>query len=187
LHALDAIGRAPLPETDLRKLIGPPMHEAFGALCGDQPQLVADAVRAYRTRYADVGLFENTVYPEIPATLATLAQSHTLYVCTSKPHVFAERIIEYFGLASYFTRIYGAELDGTRAAKPELLAWLLEMEHLDPDDTVMIGDRAYDVEAALACGTACIAVLWGFGTPDELRAAGATEFAPTPSALIGMT
>jgi phosphoglycolate phosphatase len=180
LHALDAIGRPPIGEDALRDLIGPPMQQAFARLCGDEPHLVDDAVRAYRSRYADIGLFENTVYPEIPAALAQLAQTFTLFVCTSKPRVFAVRILERFGLAEHFATIYGAELDGTRADKRELLQWVIEQESLDPATCVMIGDREFDAEAAVSTGMPFIGVLWGFGTIGELRAAGAGVFAATP-------
>jgi phosphoglycolate phosphatase len=183
LHALETIGRAPLPESELRGMIGPPMQHVFAALCGDETHLVPDAIRAYRARYADVGLFENTVYPEMHETLAHLAQTHTLYVCTSKPHVFATRILERFDLAPFFTAIYGAELDGTRAHKPDLLRWLLEREGFAPATAVMIGDRSYDVEAATANGLAFVGVRWGFGSDDELTAAGARTFVDVPSAL----
>lgn len=184
LHALATIGRAALPEDALRDLIGPPMQHAFATICGDEPHLIPAAISAYRDRYAEVGLFENTVYPEIAATLASLAQRYTLYVCTSKPAVFAERILERFGLAQHFARIYGSELDGTRAHKPELLRWLIDREGLDVARTVMIGDRAFDAEAAASTGMAFIGVTWGFGSDAELRAAGTQMFVATPAALV---
>ena len=184
LHALEAIGREPIGESELRDLIGPPMQHAFATICGDEPHLIPAAVQAYRARYAEVGLFENTVYPEIAATLADLARGYTLYVCTSKPAVFAERILERFGLAHHFARIYGSELDGTRAHKPELLRWLIDREGLDTAKAVMIGDRAFDADAAASTGMAFIGVTWGFGSEAELRGAGTQIFVATPAALI---
>lgn len=165
-------------------MIGPPMQDVFLALSGGNAGLVAGAIAHYRERYARVGLFENVVYPGIPEALATLAQSYRLYVCTSKPTTFSVRILEHFGLAQYFAGIYGCELDGTRADKRELMHWLLEQEHLNPAGAAMIGDRKFDIAAALANGLIPIGVLWGHGTEDELRAAGAVRCVAAPAELL---
>jgi phosphoglycolate phosphatase len=165
-------------------MIGPPMQDVFLALSGGNADLVAGAIAHYRERYAKIGLFENVVYPGIPEALAQLAQSFTLYVCTSKPTAFAVPILEHFDLAQHFAGIYGCELDGTRADKRELLAWLLAQEHVDAASATMIGDRKFDIAAALANGLTPVGVLWGHGTEAELRAAGATSTIASPPGLI---
>ncbi len=147
------------------------MQEVFSALSDGNAELVAHAIIAYRERYSTIGLFENVVYPGIPAALATLAESYRLFVCTSKPGTFATRILEHFDLSKHFAGIYGCELDGTRADKRELLQWLLEQEGVDGSGAAMIGDRMFDVAAALANGLTPYGVLWGHGSETELRAA----------------
>jgi phosphoglycolate phosphatase len=183
-HARERLGLDLLPDSDLRGMIGPPMQEVFLELSGGNADLVADAIAHYRERYARVGLFENIVYPAIPDVLATLAQSHRLFVCTSKPTAFAVPILEHFDLAKHFAGIYGCELDGTRADKRELLAWLIEHEQVEPATAVMIGDRRFDIAAALANGLTGIGVLWGHGTEDELLQAGATRCIASPRELL---
>jgi phosphoglycolate phosphatase len=166
-------------------LIGPPMQQVFSTLSDGNQELVTAAIAAYRERYSTIGLFENIVYPGIPEALTTLARSYTLYVCTSKPTAFAVPILEHFGLAHHFARIYGCELDGTRADKRELMQWLLEQEHLDAADAAMIGDRKFDVAAALAHGVTPHGVLWGHGSEPELREAGAVACLAHPDQLPG--
>jgi phosphoglycolate phosphatase len=164
-------------------MIGPPMQDVFLALSGGNADLVADAIAHYRDRYAHIGLFENVVYPGIPEALTMLAQSYKLYVCTSKPTTFSVRILEHFDLAKHFAAIYGCELDGTRADKRELMTWLLQQEQLDGSSAAMIGDRKFDVAAALANDVTPYGVLWGHGTADELRAAGAVALFNAPEEL----
>jgi phosphoglycolate phosphatase len=183
-YAREQLGLTVLLESDLRGLIGPPMQEVFSFLSDGDAALVAAAVAAYRERYSRIGLFENVVYPDIPDALSALAQSHRLFVCTSKPATFAVRILEHFGLAKYFAGIYGCELDGTRADKRELLRWLLDREQFDGRDAAMIGDRKFDVAAALANGVTPVGVLWGHGTEAELREAGARSCIPAPRDLL---
>jgi phosphoglycolate phosphatase len=174
-YAMDAIGR-PLPDDyDFAPCIGPPMRDAIARLVGDDIDLQSRAIVAYRERYATVGLFENVVYDGIVDMLHGLTGSFRLLLCTSKPHVFATRILERFRLARFFAATYGAELDGTRGDKSELMAWLLEREHIAPHDAIMVGDRSYDIIAAANNGVAAAGVLWGYGSPGELREAGCTR------------
>ena len=108
-----------------------------------------------------------------------------VFVATSKPTVYAERIVRHFGLDRHFTRVYGVDLGGRLDDKKDLLAHLLERERLTAADTVMIGDRAADVLAARANGVRAIGVLWGYGSEPELRAAGAEVLCAEPRALAG--
>jgi phosphoglycolate phosphatase len=49
----------------------------------------------------------------------------------------------------------------------------LQEERIDPGSACMVGDRRHDVEGARAHGIPCLGVLWGYGSREELRAAGA--------------
>jgi phosphoglycolate phosphatase len=181
-YAMERYG-TPLPAgTDLRRFIGPPVQTVFRELSGGDEVACAALLGFYRERYGPTGAFENTVYPGIDALLASLAGT-PLYVCTSKPRVFAEAILEHFGLSGRFVRIGGAELDGTRGDKAELLAWMLAREGLPAARCAMIGDRRYDVAAAKHNGLAAYGVLWGFGDAAELRAAGADALFAAPPDL----
>jgi phosphoglycolate phosphatase len=180
-YGLQRAGFAHADPGDHRAYIGPPLQETFLDLCGDVAAANA-ALAFYRERFSTEGLFENAVYPGIVALLESLS-GRPLYVCTSKPAVYAQRIVEHFGLATYFARVYGSELDGTRTDKTELVAWLLRREGLRADDCVMVGDRSYDMRAAVANGVKAFGVLWGYGTEAELTGAGAEAVFATPDAL----
>ena len=182
-YALEKLDR-PVPSRDeLTWCIGPPLRASFAALLGGE-ELADRAVVLYRERFSDVGLFENSLYPDIPAVLATLAQSpRRMFVATSKPHVFASRIIEHFGLAGYFEHVFGSELDGTRVHKADLLAYALAETGVDPSQALMIGDRSHDVAGAKANGVEAIGVTYGYGSPEELIEAGAADLCASPGAI----
>jgi phosphoglycolate phosphatase len=169
-------------DADLEWCIGPPLRESFATLLNtSDPNLVERAVELYRARYATVGLYENTVYEGIPAALADFVEAgFRLFVATSKPTVYAERILTHFSLSSFFERVYGCELDGRLGDKPELLSFLLRTEELSPRGCLMIGDRKHDVLAAKANGLAACGVLWGYGSRSELVDAGADLLCQLP-------
>ena len=187
-YALLGLGHDCPSDLDLARFIGPPLQESFAVLLHttDSKQINA-AVELYRQRFSSKGMLENTVYPGIHSALTTLrGRGALLFVTTSKPRVFAERIVEHFGLKEYFCAVYGSELDGTRSDKGELIAHVLQAESLSPHSTVMVGDRAHDVVGAKVHGVFPIGVLWGYGSSDELIAAGATTLCAKPETLDNM-
>ncbi|WP_316858349.1 HAD family hydrolase [uncultured Cohaesibacter sp.] len=174
-YALNKLGIDDIPE-DLDWVIGPPLQESAAKLAGDARK--DELVAAYRERYSRDGLFENSVYNGIPDMLEELQKAgNALFVATSKPHPFANQILEHFDLSRYFVKVFGAELDGTRSNKAELLAHALDVSGSDARSSIMVGDRKHDILGAKANGMKSVGVLWGYGGEDELREAGADEIA----------
>ena len=184
-YALRKLDHPTMPtEDELTWCIGPPLRASFIRLLGAETS--ADlAVTYYRERFSDVGLYENGVYDGIADVLTSLcASGHKLFVATSKPHVFAERIIDHFGLRSHFERVFGSELEGTRVDKSHLLEYALKEASVDPSKTLMIGDRSHDMVGARNNGMKGIGVLYGYGSRDELLQAGAHHVCATPGAIL---
>jgi phosphoglycolate phosphatase len=172
-HALVALGREAPPLDGLRRYIGPPLRRTFVALLAtDESTVIEAAIAHYRERFSTVGLYENEVYPDVPEGLAALRRAgHRLWVVTSKPKVYADRIVEHFALTASFQGVHGSELSGRNADKIELIAHVLAAERLNPARTAMIGDRAEDVVGGRANGIGTVGVLWGYGSEEELRKA----------------
>ncbi len=172
-HALVTLGYPSPDASALERFIGPPLAESFRVLLGtsDEAQIRA-AIAAYRVRFSEQGIFENRLYPDVPRGLSSLrALAHNLWVVTSKPGVYARRIVEHFGLSPHFHAVYGSELSGERANKVELIRYVLEQENLSRQDVLVIGDREHDVLGAQANGLGSVAVTWGYGSTAELESA----------------
>ena len=184
-HALERVGRPSPAREELGWCIGPPLRNSFAKLLAtDDVDLVEKALGFYRERFGTVGLFENKVYDGIPEALDALqAMGHRLYLATSKPRVYARRIMDHFELSPYFTAIHGAELDGTRNDKTSLISHILEKESIAVSEAAMIGDRKYDMIGAGENGVCGLGVLWGYGTRDELESSGASAFIENPCNL----
>ncbi|MCP3470516.1 HAD family hydrolase [Bradyrhizobium sp. CCGUVB1N3] len=172
-YALERLGQHVPSEDELTWCIGPPLHASLKKLTGTD-ELADRALLLYRERFSDVGLFENEAYGGIAETLATIsATGARMFVATSKPAVYASRIVDHFGLRRYFEQVFGSELDGTRVDKGDLLRYALDTAKVDPQTAVMIGDRSHDVVGARKNGMTAIGVLYGYGSETELRDAGA--------------
>ncbi|MAU01972.1 MAG: HAD family hydrolase [Anaerolineaceae bacterium] len=185
-YALDRMERPYPPDASLDWCIGPPLQESFAKLLqSDDPQLGQEALRLFRERFGTVGLFENTLYRSIPQVLSTLqAAGLRLFIATSKPAVYAQQIVQHFDLERFFLVVYGSELDGRLTQKSDLIRHVLHQENLDPDHTLMIGDREHDMLGAKANGVAGAGVTWGYGSPTELTNAGAATLLHQPDDLL---
>lgn len=174
-YALEHFGITVEDLDELTKCIGPPLKESFMQYYGFN-ELEADrAIAKYREYFGTTGLYENAVYAGMEHLLKTLAdRDKTLMIATSKPTVYAVKILEHFGLMRYFQFISGSELDGTRTKKSEVIAHALEQNAVtDLSGVVMVGDRKHDILGAKEIGIASVGVLYGYGSLSELQNSGA--------------
>lgn len=171
-YAMDTLG-AQSSEQALDWCIGPPLLDSFSVLFDSQdPLLLNEAVSLYRERFSSVGLYENELYPEIAQGLQQLKQAgYQLYLATSKPHIYAQRILEHFNIDQYFTAIHGSELSGERTDKASLIAYIVEQEKLNSAHCVMVGDRQYDIIGAKQNNICSIGLSYGYGSLAELKQA----------------
>ncbi len=181
-YALETVGAEAPEADDLTWCIGPPLLESLEKLVGSDR---ADAALvAYRERFSDVGWSENVPYEGIRSALTELQHGgRQLFVATSKPHVYARQILEHFELSQFFVEIFGAELDGTRSDKSELLRYAISRSPTS-ETLSMVGDRSHDVVGALANGMFPVGVSYGYGSVEELRDAGALLIANKPADLV---
>ena len=185
-YALERMGYE-VPE-DTNKFLGPPLYRSFADFCGMNEEQVNEAVRIFRERYSTVGLFENRVYDGIPEMLQRLRDGgKRIMVATSKPEVYAVRIFDRFGLSQFFEIVGGANINGTRNDKDEVIEYVLDKAGIsDRSSVLMIGDRRQDVLGAHKTGLKCMGILWGFGSIEELTEAGADFIAETPEKAADM-
>ncbi len=186
MHALAHFGITVSDRSELYRFIGPPLMDSFMEYYGLTEEQAAEAVKVYRTYFADRGWAENTVYEGIEALLAELtAAGKVLLVATSKPQIFAERILIHFGLDKYFAHICGVALQAPRGySKADVIRDALNrLGAVDLSAAVMVGDRHHDIDGAKAVGISSVGVLYGYGNQAEHEQAGADAIAESVDAL----
>ena len=185
MYALKKFGIEETDRTSLYRFIGPPLRESFQRFYGFTEEQSEQATAYYREYFSDRGLYENAVYDGVETMLKTLQeQGRTLILATSKPEVFAVEILRYFKLEQYFTLIAGATMDASRNEKADVIAYALQTAGVrDLREAVMVGDREHDILGAKKNGLSAIGVLYGYGSAEELRRAGAIALAENSEAL----
>jgi phosphoglycolate phosphatase len=197
-YALAANGHPQREPQELLPYLGPPTRIALAELVGDDDELIGPTLATYREHYARTSPETTRVYQGIPELLQSLHGRVLLAVATSKIATSAVMLLEHLGLAELFDVISGplesALAEPKAVTVGQALAALIS-EDSDPSaradgiKSVMIGDRLYDVEGAREHGVPTIGVLWGAGSEQELREAGAWEIVSSPDEippLIGL-
>ena len=160
-------------------MLGPPLRESFKiikerfGLCGVSDEA---AVAKYREYYIPKGMFENNLYPGAQSLLKDLKSAgKTVILATSKAETYSRQILEHFDILRYFDLTVGAELDGRRSDKTEVILYALEKCGISSDaekkQSVMIGDKRHDIDGAAAAGIESVGVLYGYGSAEELSEA----------------
>ena len=184
-YALCKMGITPPNKNELLKFIGPPLAESFEKYYNLSRTDSFKAVDLYREYFAPKGIFENRVYDGIPQMLETLKKSgKTLALATSKPVVFAKKILEHFDLEKYFDFVVGSNLDGTLTNKAEVVAVVLEqIKNVNLVNTTMVGDRCHDIIGSVKNNVTPVGVSFGYGSVEELKNAGAVYIASSVKEL----
>lgn len=170
---------------ELYKFIGPPLKDSFMEFYGFTEQQAGEALLKYRERFEVTGWRENVVYDGMEKLLRHIrSRGKRIMLATSKPEVFAEQILVYFGLRDYFDFVGGASLDGRRNYKADVIRYVLDANGISSrEKAVMVGDRKFDILGAKEFGLETVGVLYGYGDREELTTAGADHLVESVAEL----
>ena len=180
IYAAESMGITVDDPQALKCFIGPPLFSQFKEFFGLNDTQAENAVKEYRKRYSEIGWKECTLTEGAERLLSDLKEKgYVLALATSKPEVFAAKILDYFGLSKYFDFVGGAQLEHTgRNEKSDIIAYVLEkLGVTDKSAVLMVGDRYHDIEGARANGIRSLAVLCGYGSVEEFKEHGADHIA----------
>ncbi|MBQ3562088.1 MAG: HAD family hydrolase [Clostridia bacterium] len=185
IYALKKLGITPPDKKELLKFIGPPLDESFEKYFGLSKTEAVNAVSIYREYFAPKGLFENNIFDGVYEMLGELKKSgKQIVLATSKPIVFADKILKHFNLYDFFDLTVGSNLDGSLTDKAEVIKTALEKLNIaNKENIVMVGDRLHDIIGGKKNGLFTVGVTFGYGNEDELKNAGADKIVHNVNAL----
>jgi len=181
-YGLSKMGVSYGERSRLKKYIGPPLREIWQTDYGFSPEEAEEAVRLFREYFSVYGWWDNELYDGIHEMLMLIkASGRRIALATSKPEIFAKKILALFDLTKYFDFVGGATNDKSRDQKWQVLEYgILSLGNPDRSGCILVGDRKYDAEGAQICGIDSIGVLYGHGSEEEVNSAGFTYVLKTP-------
>ena len=165
-----------------KKMMGPPLRESF-VNCLHLPESeIKNAIAKHREYYNAGGMYELEIYDGVVDLIKNLKQAgKKVYIATSKPEHYTVKILEKIGLKDLFDFVGGSDIsESNRVEKIDVLKYVMKENNLTSENSIMIGDRFYDVRGAHAVGLKCIGILWGFGDLQEMQECGADYIKATP-------
>ncbi len=170
---------------ELLDFIGPPLKEMFMEYANLSEEDGVRAVEYYRERYAPIGKFENGLYEGVIPMLKALRENgYTLAVATSKPTVYSKQICDKYGISEYITYLSGSELDGRHTDKGQVIKNAMEYLGASKNNTIMVGDRIFDIKGAKDNGIPAIAVTYGYASKGELEKGDAVAVVSSPMDIV---
>ena len=186
-YALSQFGILDQPMEKLQTFIGPSLFDSFKREYEMSDEDCEKAISLYRGIYETERMYDVDVYDGIPELLAALKENDCkLYLVTSKPLMFSEKIMDRIGLADYFDQMVGPSPTDHSSDKKILIENALNAYQLKKSECVMIGDTKYDIKGAADAGIDSIAVTYGYGSREEMEDAEATFFADSAKEVAGI-
>ena len=169
-HALLKLGIGEGSPYRLRRLVGPPLEEAFALYYGLERMDAERAADRMRQHYLEYGIDDIRLYGGVEAMLRRLRQARTGLVGVScGDSIYVSRLLRKHGLTPMFMSARGGSTDRGRSKRKIIEGVLDELPVLEGRSMVVVGDREDDVLAARDLGLPCVAVGYGFGSAEELK------------------
>ena len=135
-------------------------------------------LESYRAAFFDMRqdpAFLSLAYDGADALLRSLlADNWVLGIATGKSRRGLDAMLEQHAWGELFQAHFCAD-DGPGKPHPHMVLENMRAVGARAEQTLVIGDSEHDMAMAIAAGTTAIGVSWGFGTPEEMLAAGAAR------------
>ncbi len=185
-QALEDLGLPRRPGPEIAAFIGRGVEHLLGrSLSRDSQHLLPRMLDRFRYHYDSC--FDRTakLYPGVPDTLKWFRNHGLLLaVASNKPSRYLVKLLEKFELQPFFVAVLGGDDMDRKKPDPWCIERICEQNRMSADRTLMVGDMRYDVETGVNAGTRTCGVLYGYGTAEELRAAGAGHLVETFPDLV---
>jgi phosphoglycolate phosphatase len=165
---LTGAGRRPLPETEVRHLVGRGARvliergmEATGGPADEA--IVLKLFDDFLDHYgANIAAGSQPFPGAEDAVRRLIASDHKLGICTNKPEALSFKLMDALNLRRYFPVILGADSQPYRKPDPRHLLDTVAKLGGDPRNAVMIGDSETDMKTARAANIPVILVSFGY-------------------------
>ncbi|MGE4373033.1 MAG: HAD-IA family hydrolase [Xanthobacter sp.] len=188
-HAMH--GLTPPSRERLLSVVGLSLAEAFTDLAeGDARYPVEAMAEGYRTAF--MRLRDNNppepMFPNARQVLEDLrARDDVLLgMVTGKARRGVDRVLAAHDMVGWFDTVQTAD-DAPSKPHPAMVLQAMQEMGARPEETIVVGDTAFDMAMARAAGAGALGVSWGYHPIEDLNRAGAQllvhDFTQVPDAL----
>jgi phosphoglycolate phosphatase len=169
--ALRHIGRRELPDEVIASYVGDGaptlIRRALGSEADDE-KLVKTGLEYFLSYYREHKLDHTTVYSGIREALYTIRDGNNghpprkMAVLSNKPVNPSRAIVTELGLGEFLSPVYGGNSFATKKPDPEGARTIMAETGSQPEETLIVGDSAVDVNTARNAAMWSCGVTYGF-------------------------
>jgi phosphoglycolate phosphatase len=152
-------------------IIGPPLKQMIINILGEtiSSNLLESIEGAFKNYYDSSGIFKTKPFDGVSIMLDLLAaQGHMLYIATNKRCKPTSSLMNHLSWNKYFCRVYSLDSINPEANdKADLISKIIEFHNLQKSNTIYVGDKKEDLDAANLCNVRFIGAKWGYSDDIE--------------------
>lgn len=161
-------GDTPLKQYEA--IMGVPLVEVWLTLCPNLNEQQRTDINQYFTQQLITLIAdgEGALYPHTEQVLATLAETHPLFIASNGEIDYINAIMKYYKLDRFIEQSYSIQMISS-SNKAQLVQLIKEEHHIAAG--YMVGDRISDFDAAKENDLTAIGVTFDFSLEEELQQA----------------
>ena len=174
-HCIEPFGGKPYSVEEVRMMVGSGMTKLLASIIrplkgGDTPEAVELVTRRFIDFYTEHMMDNTFLYPHVKETLSKLT-GHKMAVLSNKREGFSRKILADLEILEYFDLLWGSDSVREKKPSPVPILDLMDKFGVSKDETAIIGDSNFDVDAGRAAGIKVIAATYGFRPRSFLEGA----------------
>jgi phosphoglycolate phosphatase len=170
-YALVSHGIKALTVRDTMKLVGKGVTRLVEkVLPAGREHLKEDVMKKFLEYYSEHLIENSKEFPHVRETLENLNHFKKA-VLSNKREVLSKRLLEGLDLEKYFNIIIGSDTAGERKPSPVPVLYAISKLNVRPEESIVVGDSYYDIEAGKMAGTKTVAVTYGYQPKELLKEA----------------
>jgi phosphoglycolate phosphatase len=170
-YAINSYGLKTLIVEDTIKIMGEGLTRLIEKILGNEKSQWRDEViKRFLDYYSGHLVDYSSVYPHVRETLEKL-NGYKKAVISNKRQNLSARLLDKLRLLKYFDLVIGSDTTSERKPSPVPVIHVLTRLGIYPDESVIVGDSNYDIEAGKRAGIETVAVTYGYRERQYLKEA----------------
>ena len=161
-YALKPYGLRDLTVEDTMKMVGEGITRLIEKILENERIQMRDTViKRFLDYYSEHLVDFSTLYPHVRETLEKL-NGYKKAVISNKREYLSIRLLDKLDLLKYFDLVVGSDTTSERKPSAVPVIYVFTKLGVNPDESIIVGDSNYDIEAGKKAGLKTVAVTYGY-------------------------
>lgn len=168
-YALSHYGFKNLSVEDTKKLVGEGLTRLVEKVIGEERiNLRDDIIKRFIDYYSGHLTEYSVIYPGVKETLEQL-ENYKKAIISNKRETLSRKLLIDITLSKYFDLVIGSDTVAEKKPSPAPIIYAISKISVKPEESMIIGDSNYDIEAGKKAGVKTVAVTYGYKEREYIK------------------